>query len=263
MKITLLLLLVLLGGCVGNLANQDERDEPPLNRGWTPVEQEFDGVPMMRVPPGCFMMGSNTGAEDERPVHEQCIDAPFWIDKTEVTQAQFARFGGVAALPPVYAGENRPVESISWLEARDFCALRGARLPTEAEWEYAARGVESWVYPWANTWIVSRTTYSRPETQGTARVGLYPAGASWVGALDMSGNVWEWVSTRFAPYPYVLNDEREIAPDLSFSRGVRMVLRGGGWETQSEYLMRLSVRSSSDPGLTSPSWGFRCARDDR
>nr|MCU0499970.1 SUMF1/EgtB/PvdO family nonheme iron enzyme [Anaerolineae bacterium] len=120
--------------------------ENPTNADWPPFIHQFeDRVPMVLVPPGCFSMGS-TDFSDAIPVHEQCFDQTFWIDQTEVTQGQFARLGGVQADPSDYSGENRPVEDITWFEARDFCELRGARLPTEREWEYAARGVESWIY---------------------------------------------------------------------------------------------------------------------
>ncbi|MBC6935116.1 MAG: TIR domain-containing protein [Chloroflexi bacterium] len=102
------------------------------NADWTPVERDFDGVTMVLVPAGCFMMGSNN-YDNEKPVHEQCFDAPFWIDKYEVTQGQFSRLGGSKVIPNAFTGDNRPVENITWFEARDFCELRGMRLPTEAE----------------------------------------------------------------------------------------------------------------------------------
>lgn len=110
------------------------RTQRTRNADWTPVVQEFDGVPMVQVPAGCFMMGYDAGGDDERPVHEQCLDAPYFIDQTEVTQAQFARVGGAQdTLGSGFAGEDRPVEQIDWFDARDFCLRRGARLPTEVE----------------------------------------------------------------------------------------------------------------------------------
>jgi formylglycine-generating enzyme required for sulfatase activity len=117
------------------------------NARWKPVERSFDGVAMMLVPPGCFMMGSDNGDSGERPVTKICFDQPFWIDKTEVTQRQFKQFGGKAANLSYFQGDNQPVEMINWFEGRDFCAKRGARLPTEAEWEYAARGPNDLTFP--------------------------------------------------------------------------------------------------------------------
>ncbi|PJF27076.1 MAG: hypothetical protein CUN52_15015, partial [Phototrophicales bacterium] len=166
------------------------------NEQWTPVEQEFDGVVMVLVPKGCFMMGSDDGDSDEQPVHEQCFDEPFWIDKYEVTQAQFAQFGGRKANPNYFKGDDLPIERITWFEARDYCEQRrGGRLPTEREWEYAARGPKNLIYPWGNEFMANNVVYDGNSNSGTAPVGSREGGISWVGAMDMSGNVWEWVSS--------------------------------------------------------------------
>ncbi len=147
------------------------------------------------VPAGCFQMGSEDGEDDEKPVHEVCFEEPFWIDKYEVTNGQFVVFNGQAARESFFSGDDRPREQITWFEAQAFCESREARLSTEAEWEYAARGPDGLVYPWGNEWDQSRVIgfRFRGSITGTAPVGSIPAGASWVGALDMSGNVWEWV----------------------------------------------------------------------
>src|SRR5262249_22642836 len=110
------------------------------NNQWKPQLSMVQGVEMALVPPGCFMMGSEKGNDDEQPVSKICFDKPFWIDKVDVTNAQFKQFGGKAQQKGSWKDDNRPRERVTWFEARDFCALRGARLPTEAEWEYAARG---------------------------------------------------------------------------------------------------------------------------
>ena len=146
------------------------------NSDWIPTEQEFDGVMMLLVPVGCFEMGSNTGNSNEKPVHTQCIESPFWLDKTEVTQAQFVANGGVKANANGFTGDNRPVEQITWFEAREYCARRGGRLPTEAEWEYAARGPDGLAYPWGDVFVADNVVYNRTTSQGTADVGSKPAG---------------------------------------------------------------------------------------
>jgi hypothetical protein len=217
------------------------------NDAWTPIEQTFDGIPMVYVPAGCLMMGSEDGSDDEQPVHEVCLDA-FWIDKTEVTNAQYGSSGQ-------WSGDNRPRENVTWVEARDFCESRGARLPTEAEWEYAARGPEAWEYPWGNTFVAENVVYSDNSGGQTADVGSRPGGASWVGALDMSGNVWEWVSSLYQTYPYSGADGRESNSDTSSFR----VLRGGSFSDDGNL-----TRAANRPGITPTSMnnyiGFRCAR---
>lgn len=247
---------------------------------WTTVERQFgDGVPMMLVPPGCFYMGSGKGAADELPVNQVCFDAPYWIDKTEVTYFDFDRLGGSRSYAQLFPGDRHPVDTINWYEARNFCALRAeatnsdVRLPTEAEWEYASRGKNSLIYPWGDEWNGANAVWNE-NANGSAEVGSLPEGASWVGALDMSGNVWEWVSTSYGidlnndyvftddetlfSYPYSREDGREtINDDGTYLR----VLRGGSLWNSAEY-MRASVRYGMHPGLTNFNWGFRCARSD-
>lgn len=232
---------------------------PQANDDWTPVEHDFDGVTMVLVPAGCFMMGNDDYYNDEYPLHEQCFDAPFWIDKYEVTQAQFARLGGTKANENHFSGDERPIDHIIWFEAHDFCKLRGSRLPTEAEWEYAARGPDTLIYPWGNTWNASNLIW---DSQGTANVGSIPAGVSWVGALDMSGNVWEWTSSLHEGYgyPYDATDGREA--DTGSRTDVFRVVRGGAWSgSNTPSRWTTSFRYAANPGFMVTSFGFRCARD--
>jgi formylglycine-generating enzyme required for sulfatase activity len=177
-----------------------------------------DGMVMVYVPSGTFLMGSNNGEADERPVHEVTLNG-FWIDRTEVTNEQYAQCVNAGQCsPPTYAGSktrdeyfgkseyvNYPVIFVEWVDAANYCRWVGAQLPTEAQWEYAARGPDAKEYPWGNEFDPARLNScdincSRPEADRTGNdtfpdtspVGSFPNGASWVGALDMAGNVWEW-----------------------------------------------------------------------
>jgi len=229
------------------------------NRQWQPFVQTFDGVEMLLVPAGCFTMGSDTNNADEAPAHEQCIEQPFWIDRYEVTNGQMAAFGVELDRPSWWTGENRPRETIRWTEAQSFCQSRGARLPTEAEWEYAARGPDSVTAAWVNG--VSRyhrdtsAIFSNTANDETADVGSKPNGMTWIGALDMGGNVWEWTSSLYRDYPYDPDDGRED-PASDDPR----VIRGGSWYSSFSET-RYSNRDRFGPTSTLNYLGFRCARD--
>ncbi len=264
------------------------------NTDWTPVIQEFDGVEMVLVPAGCFQMGSTEeqieAAFDacereyhdptekcerfwfqvESPQHEVCFSEPFWLDRYEVSQGQFEQFDGHAAIDPVFLGNDLPRESITWFEARDYCEQRGARLPTEAEWEYAARGPDGLVYPWGNTFECSRgnfddeTEFTEEVIVGgagcdgfdrTSPVGSFPAGMSWVGVLDMGGNVWEWVSSLYQPYPYSEMDKREGNNVKEYR-----VVRGGAWDIIPTAVCSAAFRQNEDPRFGYSFNGLRCAR---
>ena len=213
------------------------------------------------------------GFKDEQPAHTVALDA-FWIDQAEVTNAMFAAFlneqgnqveEGVSWLEPgagrggiVYGHieendgvfqpetgyEDYPVIEVSWYGAGAYCAWVGGRLPTEAEWEYAARGPDSLLYPWGDTFDGSRVNYRdasfvfQPFGRDTAYddgyargapVGSYPDGASWCGALDMAGNVWEWVSDWHSDYYYARSPaENPQGPATAGPYNCR-VRRGGSW----------------------------------
>lgn len=219
------------------------------NTKWNPVHEMFDGVEMVLVPSGCFLMGSDDGLDDEKPTNRQCFNEPFWIDMTEVTNSQYGSSGN-------FQGDGRPRESVTWFEAVAYCNLREDRLPTEAEWEYAARGPSALVYPWGNTFVADYTTYGANSAE-TADVTSRPMGASWVGALNLSGNVREWVSSIYKPYPYDPTDGREIdgQADSVSPRG----LRGGSWNAIPQVL-RAGARGHYDPNSIVNGFGFRCAR---
>ncbi len=227
------------------------------NEDWAPVEQDFDGVTMVLVPASCFDMGNdpdayNLGSIGVPDGGRQCFDEPFWIDQTEVTNGQYGSSGSS------WSGDNLPRVRVTWFQARHFCESRDARLPTEVEWEYAARGPSGWMYPWGNDWEENLAVRNPTSSQHAANVGSIPAGASWVGAMDMSGNVWEWVSSLYQPYPIVEGDGREA--DTGYSTDVQRMLRGGSWFYSDPANLRAAVRVRGYPDNMSDYYGFRCAR---
>jgi formylglycine-generating enzyme required for sulfatase activity len=264
------------------------------NTDWTPVIQAFAGVEMVLVPAGCFQMGSTdeqvekayqqckaacevgecerTWFEDEQPVHTVCFEEAFWIDQTEVTNAQFAAFNGQAAFMSNshFSANEQPRVEISWDEAAVFCESRGARLPNEAEWEYAARGPDGLVYPWGNEFDcrlantddeIVRTSCVIEGGAGCdgfdsiAPVCSFPAGASWVDALDLSGNVFEWVADWYGAY----TETAHVNPQGPAS-GEERVLRGGSWIGYDSDQFRAANRINWDPNFWGFIVGFRCAR---
>lgn len=240
------------------------------NNEWTPYTQGFNGIEMVLVPAGCFDMGNDHDWSDTYPIHEVCFDMPFWIDRYEVSNAQFTQLDGVARNPSRWTDANLPREDITWFEARDFCALRDARLPTEAEWEYAARGPDNLIYPWGNEFNGTELNFCDTNCindsaddsfddgyADTAPVDAFANGHSWVGAEQLSGNVSEWVSTIYDgfPYPYATDDGRE---EIN-RRGPAHVFRGGSW-TFVASASHATYRMWSFPILSSIYTGVRCAR---
>jgi formylglycine-generating enzyme required for sulfatase activity len=222
--------------------------------------ETFDGVTMVLVPPGCFLLGSASVRDaqarpEEQPITRICFKQPYWIDQTPVTQGQFKQLNGHAVVPSYFAGDNRPVEGVTWAEAKTFCEQqRGGRLPTEPEYEYAARGPDNLIYPWGNTFSAANVIYAGNSGGQTADVGSKTSGKSWVNALDMSGNVWEWTGSVFKPYPYVATDGRE---DSNNTRNAR-ALRGGSWDNDSKGV-RAAIRFAALPTVEGNLFGFRCA----
>lgn len=221
------------------------------------LKSDKDGALLVYVPAGKFLMGSdNMGPSiygndspsysDNRPQQALTLDA-FWIDQTEVTNRQYALcVTDGKCIPPLllssstrsqYYGNpdfsNFPVINMDWSMALDYCKWAGRRLPSEAEWEKAARGTDGHIYPWGNDAPNDSLLNYNSAIRDTTEVGKYPAGKSVYGAYDMAGNVWEWVSSLYKPYPYNATDGRE---DLS-AKGER-VLRGGSW-----YFSEGSLRS--------------------
>jgi formylglycine-generating enzyme required for sulfatase activity len=246
---------------------QGPRDRPGRTWRWGDVARRgADDAEMVFIPAGTFVMGDvdGTGYDNERPAHAVSV-AAFWLDRSEVTNAQFARF--VAATdyrpqgewPRETAGKDRhPAVHVTWRDAVAYCTWAGKRLPTEAEWEYAASGPDDWAYPWGDTWDDSLAHFAGNRgNETTAPVGSYPKGASPFGVLDLAGNVWEWTSSLYQPYPYRATDGREDLTTL----GPR-VSRGGSWIDPERYL-RVASRIWLGPGARNEYQGFRCAESVR
>jgi formylglycine-generating enzyme required for sulfatase activity len=213
------------------------------------VRETIGGADMMLAPPGCFLMGSDRGEDDEEPVHVQCFDEPFWIDRYEVSNAAYGS-------PGYFSARALPRESITWFEARDYCAGRGARLLSEVEWEFAARGPYSLIYPWGNEFIDANAVSSWQVTaRETEPVDSRPDGVSWVGAYNMSGNVWEWTSSLYGPYPFDAEDGRQEQEDEFSPR----VVRGGACCSYVIADVRAAYRFALDPYTIDPNVGVRCA----
>jgi formylglycine-generating enzyme required for sulfatase activity len=241
---------IMIAPCTGGDSAPLTESLSPVTRNadWTPVIQEFDGVEMVLVPPGCFDMGNATGSDREQLVHQQCFDEPFWIDRYEVTNAQYHRTDAA------WAKDTLPLALITWPVAYDFCKLRGTRLPTEAEWEFAARGPDGLLFPWGNDFVPENVVY-RGNASQTSEVGSRPGGASWVGALDMSGNVMEWTSTLYREYPYNADDGRELLTNDGSAR----VVRGGSFY-DDEFFVNSAYRIGADASNNNYNLGLRCAR---
>ncbi|MFZ5879760.1 MAG: SUMF1/EgtB/PvdO family nonheme iron enzyme [Chloroflexota bacterium] len=237
-----------------------------------------NGVPMRLVPEGEFTMGSEDGMDDEKPVHQVYLDA-FYMDKYEVTNALYKACvdAGACTMPwwPSAADKKRfwdgwlwlddydsdpqfddyPVIFVDWYQAQSYCEWRGASLPTEAQWEKAARGTDGRTYPWGNTfdWHFANLA------DAPARVGSYESGQSPYGIYDMSGNVDEWTADWYSETYYQSSPSKNplgsASPDLYETR----VVRGGSWLSSPP-----EVRSSYRLGSVSTGFGtytgFRCAR---
>ncbi len=224
------------------------------NAEWKPTIQDFSGMRMALVPAGCFTMGSDSGDANQQPAHRVCFAKPFWIGVGEVTQGQFRVLSGRAELNPYYLGDALPRELINFQEVSAFCQRQDGDLPTEAQWEYAERGPDDLLYPWGNTFVSSYVVYSGNSADQTASVFGRPGGASWVGAVDMLGNVYEWAADWYGPYP--AGDQTDPTGPAS---GTYRVLRGGSFRVAADKLTA-TARLYTSPSNSSADLGFRCAR---
>jgi formylglycine-generating enzyme required for sulfatase activity len=253
---------------------------------------EKDKADEIYIPAGEFIMGTddkdaqhtldNGVAFPEVPAHTVYLDG-YWIDKYEVTNARYALCVADGGCTPPWINssytrteyygnpefDQYPVIMVDWWQADTFCKWAGKRLPTEAEWEKAARGTDGRKYPWGNDPISNDKAnfcdincpkaHANPTFNDgygdTAPVGSFPNGASPYGVMDMAGNVWEWTSTIPMAYPYMADDGREAGD------GYQYIWRGGPW-SNGTWWIRASMRYRSVPKYWYNNLGFRCASTD-
>lgn len=279
MRFFLLLLFLIL---LFPVSAQESTPEATEIAAGTSRVDEF-GIEQVWVSAGCFVMGTSAEEADyaatleapawslerlssEQPAHEVCLTNGYWIDKYEVTNAAFAAFvaAGGYTTPEYWSadglrwlerrrGPELPLECendtlpehpracVNWFEAEAYAAWRGGALPSEAQWEYAARGTESFIYPWGNEWDESLANVV--NSTGTMPVGSFPDGTSWVGAMDMSGNVMEWVNDWLST-SYYAESERDnpLGPELG-----RVKVEKGGWWGSNPVVARAAYRHFEDP----------------
>ncbi len=240
---------------------------PGLEPGATQVSP-VDGMLQIYVPAGKFYMGTSGGPNDRvnQPMHRVSLDA-YWIGQTPVTNGMYSRCveAGVCGKPirkelnphyydPAYA--NHPVVYISWSLADQYCQWSGGRLPTEAEWEKAARGTDKRMYPWGNTEPNANRVNAANYHQTTVKVGRYPNAASPYGVLDMGSNVREWIADWYREdYP-----SGDVENPTGPSKGRDKVLRGASWFDPLDYV-QVTTRLFHPPNSAGWNRGFRCVYD--
>ena len=195
------------------------------------------------------------GGIDERPAHRVCLD-DFWLDAKEVSQGEYERDTGTN--PSRFKAENKPVTNVTWPQARGYCARAGKRLPTEAEWEFAAREGGKDV-KWSGTSDVTKLAdyawHDRGYFEGQHAVGLKKPNA--LGLYDMSGNVWEMVADRYHSRYYASSPAKNPKGP---GAGKARVMRGGAWFTTPVDQLRTTVRYIAKEDQADDSIGFRCAK---
>lgn len=266
--------------------SSDDDDSEPAAVVEEPAETLFtdrDQALMVYVPPGEFLMGTSDADielykqlfplrtssrfDNERPQRKVLLDG-FYIDRLEVTNSQYKRFLAETGYVPQglyldrapHNGPDLPAAVFQWEDAAAYAVWAGKRLPTEAEWEKAARGTDGRIWPWGSGWDPTKlsgndgTGLEDGYTQ-TAPVGQFPQGASPYGLLDMAGNLWEWVADWYDPNYYL---EAPAENPKGPESGDGHVLRGGGWADSFDFT-RCANRRGGNPGSLIRS--FRCAMD--
>ena len=229
-----------------------------------------DGMTLLYVPAGEFTMGSETGNDEEKPIHTIYLDG-FWIDQTEVTNRQYALCVTAgqcispnetdSSLRSIYYGNSEfddyPVIYVNWNMAKTYCEWAGRRLPTEAEWEKAARGMDERTYPWGEDISCNEANYDPKDScfGDTTIAGNITSGESPYGVYDMAGNVWEWVNDWYSETYY---QDSPLSNPLGPDSGQYRVLRGGSFDSSTSGV-RTTNRYRYEPTYTLLSIGFRCA----
>ncbi|MEK6532698.1 MAG: SUMF1/EgtB/PvdO family nonheme iron enzyme [Nitrospirota bacterium] len=241
-----------------------------------------DGAPMVLIPEGPFPMGvphgDRDGGRDEYPRHDVFVNN-FYIDKFELTNSRYLEFVKATnhripqnpknATRNLWQGDtiteslaDRPVINVDWADANAYCQWAGKRLPTEAEWEKAAKGTADRRFPWGNVEPTNKHLNFNQQWIGEKTlmpVGSYELGKSPFGVYDMAGNVWEWVNDWYdAKYYEKSPAKNPTGPET----GTKRVLRGSGWQNETP-TVRIFTRVDSDPTIRNESTGFRCAVDVR
>ncbi|MDN5942857.1 MAG: formylglycine-generating enzyme family protein [Nitrospira sp.] len=264
--------------CLGAAEPQHSKGRPAVSS--VDVSQGLEGASMVMIPAGLFTMGSDDGPHNERPAHTVTLD-PYYIDRYEVTLSLYRKFleEGKHDAPPTWDDEaatsvgDRPAIGMRWESAAAYCRWAGKRLPTEAEWEKAARGTDGRRYPWGEMQpFVDIANYNRgmwvseaitlmAVTGGlegmSVRHGLKEGGKSPFGVSHMAGNAAEWVADWYARDYYHKSPGRNPSGPMT---GEKRVLRGGSWADVPSAL-RTTARFSAEPNFEDRTVGFRCATD--
>lgn len=232
----------------------------------TPTEVPRPDVEMMEVPAGSFTMGDDGSDPNEAPAH--VVDLPtFYMDRFETTNADFLMFVNATGYETeaekrgekkawrffAEGKDNHPVVKVTFGDAQAYCEWMGKRLPTEDEWEKAARGTDQREYPWGDLWDTTRANVKLSGLRSTVSVGSFPGGASPYGVEDMSGNVWEWTDSPYLGYP------NSTYQDPQYSADAR-ITRGGGWFDDQKQV-RTTNRSAAVLATANDDLGFRCVAD--
>jgi serine/threonine-protein kinase len=229
---------------------------------------------MVLVEGGTYVIGRDDSDEIESPEHTIQL-APFYIDRTEVTNAEYKKFIDATSYNPPSNWVNRtypegraayPVTGVTWQDAANYAAWAGKRLPTESEWEAAARGKNGLKYPWGNVWASNLANIGKENDSPALNkysdlikaAGSFPQGASPAGALDMIGNVWEWTASRFELYP---GSATTLPSSVRGSPESYRVMRGGAYDGNNSH--NSSYRGFLEADQPFPKVGFRCVKDSK